>query len=71
MIKHIDRLDSCHPDLQKLLKAMGEEMDLQIIFGYRDETDQNEAYRRGNTSFKFPNSKHNLIPSMAVDAAHC
>ena len=37
--------------------------------GYRGENDQNAAFANGNSKLKFPNSKHNQLPSLAVDVA--
>ena len=42
--------------------------DITILEGYRNEEDQNKAFENGFSKLKFPNSKHNVYPSMAVDA---
>ena len=42
--------------------------DITVLEGYRDEKAQNEAYDKGMSQVRFPNSKHNTYPSMAVDA---
>jgi peptidoglycan L-alanyl-D-glutamate endopeptidase CwlK len=41
--------------------------DFSVICGFRGEKEQNEAYARGNSKLKWPQSKHNQTPSMAVD----
>jgi peptidoglycan L-alanyl-D-glutamate endopeptidase CwlK len=61
------RLATCHPDLQKLFNKVIERRDCTIICGHRTEEEQNEAYRTGHSQLKFPQSKHNLNPSNAVD----
>jgi peptidoglycan L-alanyl-D-glutamate endopeptidase CwlK len=38
-----------------------------VICGFRGEREQNEAYNRGNSKLKWPQSKHNQTPSLAVD----
>ena len=43
--------------------------DCTIICGYRSEEEQNEAFRTGHSKLRFPESKHNLSPSAAVDVA--
>lgn len=61
------KLNSCHPDLQRLFNRVIQYRDCTIICGYRTEEEQNEAYRTGNSQLKFPESMHNLDPSAAVD----
>jgi peptidoglycan L-alanyl-D-glutamate endopeptidase CwlK len=41
--------------------------DFSVICGFRGEKEQNEAYARGHSKLKWPQSKHNQTPSMAVD----
>tara|TARA_R110000824_G_C14839836_1_gene638849 strand:+ start:144 stop:533 length:390 start_codon:yes stop_codon:yes gene_type:complete len=43
-------------------------MDISVICGNRSEAEQDALYP-DNTLVKFPNSKHNSLPSMAVDLA--
>lgn len=61
------RLEECHPDLQKLFFEVIKHVDCTVICGFRNEADQMEAFRAGKSRVTFPNSKHNLLPSMAVD----
>lgn len=63
------RLAECHPDLQRVFKTVIETMDCTILVGHRGESDQNKAVAEGKSKLKFPMSKHNSEPSMAVDAA--
>ena len=60
-------LDSAHKDLQTLFNEVIKHYDCSVICGYRNETDQNKAYHDGRSSLKFPQSKHNSLPSRAVD----
>jgi peptidoglycan L-alanyl-D-glutamate endopeptidase CwlK len=62
-----DKLNTCHPLLQTLFREVVKHYDCTIICGNRNEKDQNEAFARGFSKLKFPNSKHNSIPSLAVD----
>jgi peptidoglycan L-alanyl-D-glutamate endopeptidase CwlK len=41
--------------------------DMSLICGFRGEEAQNEAYRTKHSMLKFPKSRHNKIPAMAVD----
>jgi peptidoglycan L-alanyl-D-glutamate endopeptidase CwlK len=43
--------------------------DCSILCGHRGELEQNEAFDNGYSEKQWPNSKHNSIPSNAVDAA--
>ncbi len=63
------RLNEAHPDLQRLFREVVKSWDCSILCGHRNERDQTEAFDAGNSSVEFPNSKHNAIPSRAVDVA--
>ncbi|MCE7576184.1 M15 family peptidase [Aliivibrio fischeri] len=61
------RLASCHPQLQAVFTKVLEICDCSILCGHRTEAEQN-ALPSTNTQVRFPNSKHNSVPSKAVDA---
>ena len=73
-----DKLIQCHPDLQRLFKAVAEKIDIVVSCGWRGEADQEKAFSEGKSKEHWPNSKHNefikdkdgnMVPrSMAVDA---
>jgi peptidoglycan L-alanyl-D-glutamate endopeptidase CwlK len=63
------RLQSCHQDLQLLFHEVIKYFDHSVLWGYRGEADQNKFYRQGNSTKKYPDSKHNHSPSLAVDVA--
>ena len=58
-------LDTCHPDLQKLLNEVVKEFDCTVIQGNRSVQEQETLYVAGKTKVRF--SKHNYIPAVAVD----
>ena len=60
-------LNSCHHLLQRLMDSVIVDTDFSVICGHRGEKEQNEAYSTGNSKLKYPKSKHNSMPSMAVD----
>ena len=60
-------LATCHIDLQLICYELLKHFDHSVVCGYRNEEDQNMAFKSGNSWVKYPDSKHNLIPSMAVD----
>ena len=62
-----NNLSECHPDLIKLFTEVVEDFDCSILCGYRNLTDQDDAYHKGLSKLKYPKSKHNKIPALAVD----
>lgn len=67
--KSRDKLNTCDEQLVKLVREMAKEMDLVVLCGFRGEKEQTEAFNKGNSKLQFPNSKHNKLPSLAVDIA--
>jgi len=61
------RRDTCHPLIQDWLNELIKWRDCTVAWGYRGESDQNEMYADGLSKCKFPDSKHNKDPSLAVD----
>jgi peptidoglycan L-alanyl-D-glutamate endopeptidase CwlK len=41
--------------------------DFMITCGHRGKDEQNKAYYERKSKLKFPNSKHNQMPSKAID----
>lgn len=67
--RSIIRKRECHPLLQHILDEVIKEIDFTILVGYRNREAQNRAYVDGRSKLKWPNSKHNAKPSIAVDVA--
>jgi peptidoglycan L-alanyl-D-glutamate endopeptidase CwlK len=65
----INRLHTCHPDLQVLFYEVIKTIDCTILEGYRNEIDQEKAFNAGNSKLHYPNGKHNKSPSFAVDVS--
>jgi len=63
------RLCECCEDLQKLFSFVILYLDCSVLVGYRGEIEQNKAVESKKSSLKFPYSKHNVKPSLAVDVA--
>ena len=63
------KLAGCHRDLQTLFNHIILERDCTVVCGFRDEEAQNKAFSEGNSQKKWPDSKHNTQPSLAVDVA--
>lgn len=64
-----DKLNTCDKRLQTILRTVIQFYDFTIIWGGRNETQQNKLYDDGKSKLKYPNSKHNTVPSLAVDVA--
>ena len=62
-------LMQCHYDLQLLFREVIKHADCTILCGHRGRAEQNNAYHEGRSKLEFPESKHNGIPSLAVDVA--
>ena len=67
--KSLERLEQCHPDLQRIAHELIKEMDVSVLCGHRGEKEQNAAFVAGNSKLTWPRSKHNKLPSFAVDLA--
>lgn len=65
----IDKLNTCHKDLQTLAYELIKHRDITIICGFRSKKEQDAAVAAGNSKTKWPKSKHNSYPSMAFDIA--
>ncbi|WP_027709234.1 M15 family metallopeptidase [Zooshikella ganghwensis] len=67
--RSLERLTSCHPDLQVVFQEVIKDCDCTILEGFRSRKAQNNAYTAGRSKLQFPQSKHNQSPSLAVDVA--
>lgn len=65
--KSLSRLKECDKRLQKLILAVDEVFPVSVVCGHRGEEDQNRALAEKKSKLKFPDSKHNKRPSLAVD----
>lgn len=63
------RLETCHADLKEIFYFVVKRYDCSILEGERNEETQNLLYYNKKSKLKYPNSKHNRIPSEAVDVA--
>lgn len=58
-----------HKDLQVLADVVLQIHDCSLLCGHRGKKPQNEAFYTGRSELKYPESKHNSNPSMAMDLA--
>lgn len=62
------RLATAHPKLQLVFNEAIKVRDISILYGFRSKEEQDAAFNAGNSKLKWPNSKHNSSPSLAIDA---
>lgn len=55
--------------LQSLAHAVITYMDHSVLCAYRGKQEQDAAYAAGKSKVRWPNSKHNINPSRAIDVA--
>lgn len=65
----LEKLKTCDPRLQSIFMEVIKIMDCTVICGHRSQEAQDRAYFVGNSKLKWPQSKHNTTPSLAVDVA--
>lgn len=65
--KSLEQLRTAHTTLQNLFQEVILRIDCSILKGHRGEEEQNAAVERGASKTKYPFSKHNSLPSFAVD----
>lgn len=65
----LNNLKSCDKRLQDMANMMlaRSDFDLTITCGFRGEQEQNDAFLRGASKARFGQSKHNTMPSQAID----
>lgn len=63
------KLNTCHPDIQRIMNHVIVLFDVTVIHGHRGRKIQDKLFEGGKSKVKFPDSKHNKIPSEAIDIA--
>ena len=63
----LKRLSTCDPELQRLFLKVVRKYDCSVLAGHRTRVDQELAYASKRSKVRWPDSKHNSIPSNAID----
>ncbi len=63
-----NKLYECHVDLQKIFFEVIKYYDNTILWGERNKKDQDNVFESDYSKVKYPDSKHNRKPSLAVDS---
>lgn len=67
--KSASNLNTCHPKLIDLFNQVIKFYDCTIIQGHRTKEEQDEYFYAQKSQVRWPDSKHNKSPSLAVDVA--
>ena len=69
----LSKLNTAHPLLvtlfSRVIRRSDLPNDLTILCGHRGKAEQDAAFKAGASKLKWPKSKHNATPSLAVDVA--
>jgi peptidoglycan LD-endopeptidase CwlK len=65
--KSCSKLATCDPRLQRVFEVVVREFDCTILEGHRDQERQDRMVEEGKSQVRWPDGKHNTVPSMAVD----
>lgn len=67
--KSLERLEQCDIRIQNLCNRMLQrsDFDMTITCGHRGKEEQEKAFKEGKSKAHFGQSKHNSMPSKAVD----
>lgn len=63
----IAKLLTCHYDLQRVFNLVIVEFDCSVLCGFRGKNEQEKAFKQKKTKLAWPKSKHNRMPSLAID----
>lgn len=67
--RSLEKLETCHSDLQTIFRKVLDVFDHSVISGYRGQEEQELAFREKRSQKHYPDSDHNVKPSMAIDVA--
>lgn len=67
--KSLEKLETCDKRLQTVFKEVIKIYDITILEGHRGKELQDMYFSQGKSKVKYPNSKHNRKPSLAIDVA--
>jgi hypothetical protein len=67
--RSIEALSTCDYRLIDVARRVIASYDFSVLVGHRSKDEQEEAFRTGNSTKHWPDSKHNSKPSLAFDLA--
>jgi peptidoglycan L-alanyl-D-glutamate endopeptidase CwlK len=63
------RLDTCDVDIKTIWNELAKYINNSVLCGHREKYEQNKAFADGVSKVRWPNGKHNVKPSKAIDSA--
>jgi len=67
--RSLENLSLVDVRLRGVIEQAIEIVDFSVLEGYRGPDRQDEMFRTGQSKLQWPDSKHNSLPSLAVDIA--
>lgn len=67
--RSFSKLRECDQQLKDVFLEVIKHFDCTVLTGHRGEEEQNEKFRQGLSKLEYPNSRHNSLPSLAIDVA--
>lgn len=64
-------IETCDVQLQYLFTHVVKYFDCKALDGFRDRERQNKLFNLGYSNAVYPQSKHNVFPSKAIDIVPC
>lgn len=64
-----ERLATCHPDLVRVAHSAIKRVDFTVLCGHRGKADQEKCFAEKRSKLCWPKSRHNSLPSEAMDLA--
>lgn len=68
-VASLEKLKTCHPELQAIAHEVITCIDFTVVEGHRGQAAQDRAFAEGKSQVRWPNGKHNALPSLALDVA--
>ena len=65
--RSLKALSTCNPKIQEIAFTAIKLVDFSVIWGYRDQENQNKFFKEGLSKAEWPKSKHNSWLSEAID----
>ena len=61
-------LSTCDPRWDEIMNVVIKSVDCSVLEGHRGAKAQDDLFNFGRSKVKYPNSKHNELPSKALDS---
>lgn len=62
-----ENIKTCVPIWYVIITFVLKIMDVAVTCGFRGEVQQNKEFKEGDSTKKWPDSEHNIKPSIAID----